>query len=324
MNFKLKIICFILIVFIGCKEDQKHFFNHKLHIDNGATCDICHADVPTLEKAEMPTAETCLACHEDMDKEKPENKRISYYVSKLKDAKWDTYSHLKDDIKFSHKTHLSQELKCEQCHNGILENTKITKKQAPTQYTCLNCHLSLRGRKAKAISSEVKQTSEIAALTSFARNDLLDCVTCHKTIRDNEKPENHNKNWIKVHGKNVRAIHELSNKHNMTACSLCHEESKCMTCHKDTKPANHNLFFKQRGHSIQAGIDRSNCLICHETSYCEQCHQTGGATPNSHKGDWALLDHTQLSTNCADCHGATNSIALRQNGCITCHKIVAP
>lgn len=251
-------------------------FSHKNHAgEQQLECDGCHPTALTGDKAGMPPLAICQNCH---DSDEDTLKKLKPFMVKDQPV-WTTVTAINPDVNFSHKKHVDKQLKCVDCHKGIMESKGISTQVRVDKDTCLACHAT------KKVSVE--------------------CKTCHQTIAQSWKPPTHNAAWNRSHGQVVRTDRQMpySNR-----CSLCHQDSACAKCHQDEPPQNHNDQWRERTHGIVAGMDREKCAVCHKADYCDRCHQS--TTPKSHRAGWG----EPRNRHCLTCH-----TSLSAEGCFTCH-----
>jgi hypothetical protein len=263
-------------------ENRPLAFNHAIHVKEGLECTDCHAGAADTDEPEMPGAAQCQLCHENLDKEKPPEKRVATLFS---DGKFRAQhaTHLSAELSFSHKAHVGRNTECSACHRGIETNERIGSEMRIGMDACTACHAA-------------KGTVQAGA---------QECATCHKEIRKDAKPQSHEHSWKKMHGQTVRG----SSAATADRCSLCHTESTCASCHMATPPESHDNFWRLRGHGIAAEVDRVTCAACHRPDSCERCH--ADTPPMSHAGQWG----SPRDTHCLSCH-----FPLQGNNCVVCHR----
>lgn len=290
-------------------EDDGLAFSHRLHFqDEGLDCIVCHSTYDSADDPGMPTLAQCMLCHEDIDAEKPPERRIetlfegeAYLAHRV--------SALSDEIVFSHAAHAIDESLCGTCHEGIEESERLEERVAVSMDECSACHVNL------SIENE--------------------CSTCHAEIREDRPPSTHHLAWDQVHGHVFRAGSRLT----VNRCDLCHMEQDCNSCHLEVPPDNHTNHWRRRGHGITARMDRQNCFVCHRTDSCDACHReveplNHGATWGSPMNRHCLSCHiATMDAGCFVCHSGTPSHALGAPqppdhapgmNCLQCHGISAP
>lgn len=268
------------MVFDALGEGEQPFaFSHKRHVvDESIDCGDCHLNWDSEDEPGMPALAQCQLCHKKIDAEKPEDRR----VTALFDGK--TYrgaraSDLPDEVVFSHLKHVTTPEACGDCHHGIVENEQVDASVGVTMDDCMRCHAQ------KQVANE--------------------CATCHREVGPDWKPGTHAHQWLRLHGKAVRAQGDAV----ADRCDLCHAQSTCTTCHQDVLPESHNHFFRRRGHGLIARMDRETCAACHRADSCDRCHSE--VLPQNHTGQFGM----PRNMHCVRCH-----VPLQASDCFTCHK----
>ena len=277
-----------LAALVGCmvlgRGEHGLAFSHRLHVvEEGLECQNCHEDLAFAADPGMPSVDTCLLCHEEIDEEKAPERRVETLFDEAGEFRARRVSALGDEVVFDHLRHVAAEVECGACHAGIEDNERLGAGVAVAMDDCRACH------------AEREQPNE--------------CATCHSVIASDWQPESHHHNWKKLHGKVVRS--RLAGPTN--SCALCHEPSRCVDCHLDEPPDSHNNAWRLRTHAIAARMDRQTCAACHEPASCDRCHAE--VLPRSHTGLWGgsknvhcLTCHFPLKANgCVACHKGTPS-----------------
>jgi hypothetical protein len=266
---------------IGGKEVHGSDFPHRVHVDDeGLDCIDCHPGAEDQDEAGMPVLAQCRLCHEETEEATTAEQVIDrlYAADAIASSR---LSALPDETIFSHVKHVATGMECAACHGEIGASDFVTSSSSPHvgMDDCMRCH--------------AKQS---------APNE---CATCHSVIGKDWMPASHEHAWIESHGQVALAGRD----HAVDRCELCHQDSSCQACHQDMRPRSHNNYWRQRGHSVEAKMDRASCLVCHRTDYCDRCHRE--VQPASHAGSWG----SPMSTHCFSCH-----MPLSDNGCIVCHR----
>jgi hypothetical protein len=274
--------CALMELFRSAAPDRR--FSHNVHLEKGLECKSCHTSFDKKPEAGMPVLKQCMLCHEGIDEQAPEEKRLATIYGP--GPKWSQVTRLSPEIRFSHKTHHEAKLICSDCHRGIEAGHAVTASDRVSKDACMSCHAQRR------LSN--------------------DCAFCHLEVRTDTPPPGHRLNWTQAHGGVVRAGHSLPYDNR---CSLCHAESSCATCHQDQAPRDHTNFWRIQAHGVSAGVDRSRCVVCHRTDFCDRCHRE--SSPRNHTATWGsprdnhcMTCHAPLTTQgCAMCHKGTPSHA---------------
>jgi hypothetical protein len=260
--------------------DEPLTFSHSRHLEEGLECADCHADYEAQDEPRPVAAGQCALCHEELDKDKPPERQVAslFAGGAFAGAR---VTAMTGDVIFSHSTHVSSGLACNACHEGIEQSEAVDDTLFVSMERCVSCH-------------------ERAGMP-----DGTQCAVCHRVLDTEHPPANHDQAWHRLHGQTARA--DLPGAAN--DCRLCHTDQTCVTCHQDEKPASHNAFWHNRGHGIEAAMDRDSCFVCHRSDSCIRCHEEN--QPLSHKGAWS----STLETHCLSCH-----IPVQSESCFTCHK----
>ncbi|MFY9341816.1 MAG: cytochrome c3 family protein [Planctomycetota bacterium] len=297
--------CALMSVFGGAPP---YGFSHARHAQEGLECADCHNAWNTADDPGMPAKGGCMLCHEELDKQKPPERRVEvlYDGDVYKAAR---VSELGDEVIFSHRQHATKPIECQTCHQGIATNDAVGVSLAVGMRDCQTCHRE--------------------------QNVANECATCHQTQRIDVAPSSHAFHWKKVHGATARMRSDAT----VNDCAMCHQESSCRQCHEAEAPDNHGEYFRRRGHGLHARMDRQNCAACHRADSCDECHRD--TRPVSHVGAFGgarsnhcVGCHLPLQTNeCATCHKGTPSHDLAPRvppshapgmNCRQCHGIGQP
>ncbi len=293
------ILAALAVFLVGCDSDESNHrdlkFNLKAHVeDRHMDCVDCHPGVETEDDPGWPDMETvCLGCHRKKDKDlqgkgSPYSEKCLYCHSPRTDQPLSEQKVVlgfgkSEDLEMPHGKHFQADIECADCHGEIagVESFLSCGEIRPTAEDCLSCHEK--------------------------KGESTDCATCHKTRDLTMTPDNHKINWIGRHG--VESMLTRKDEHGKN-CSTCHTGTECMDCHTQEEPRSHTNFWRQRGHGLEAGIDREKCLVCHRQDSCVRCHTE--TAPRSHKGAWKA-DH------CGACH-LQSSFTPENNTCAVCHR----
>ncbi|MCB9058251.1 MAG: hypothetical protein H6627_06770 [Calditrichae bacterium] len=261
-------------------------FSHQIHVtDQEIACLDCHegaADSETGSDNLMPEKSVCMDCHESDEIAGFEN------IAPITD-----YSQ-----KFSHKLHLDNDVKCENCHVNIAQKETSLPKALPVMNDCQSCHEN------KMVASE-------------------NCMTCHME-NENLKPVSHTLDFLHNHALLARAdAKEMSANMN---CASCHTTQYCQDCHegenldRTTHPLNYEFT-----HALDAINKQNNCTTCHtDRQFCNDCHRDNNVLPHTHTAGWvnnfpndggrhAVEGRNDLEA-CASCHENNAQIT-----CQPCH-----
>jgi len=123
-------------------------FNHRIHADNGLTCDVCHQYVFEKSFAGIPRAELCMGCHSGDIAQNPAAKPyielIRQHAAAGTEIPWVRLYNLPHHVYYSHRRHTTiAGLACPTCHGGIGQSERPPEypvAQTLTMDNCVNCH----------------------------------------------------------------------------------------------------------------------------------------------------------------------------------------
>jgi hypothetical protein len=301
--------------------------NHALHQERELECGDCH-DPDETGTPTLPKVETCFECHEDLAEE---NERVNAYFDAVRQPDG-TYLFERPaytpDLIVNHPGHAQYEVACADCHGPPTEEAFARPTVLDLKRTCLDCHRQ--------------------------RGASVDCATCHREIRKEQRPPDHDAAFLRVHGAKAPEGWQVGAP---SLCAQCHEVPQdCNSCHRETKPASHRAagFRLHHGTGDTDAHDQPfaevSCSLCHEELSCVRCHQT--TKPRNHTvsferrlhGIHAAVERQSCRTchqqdMCNRCHQETRPVSHRgifgsgaqahclgchdplpANGCYTCHK----
>ncbi len=155
---------------VGAAAPQPIPFSHAVHAGGlGLDCRFCHAAVERTAEAGMPTAETCLGCHDRVW-------NVTAQFAPLRTAReldqpvaWASVHRLPDHVRFDHAAHLTAGLGCATCHGDVAAMPRTVKAETLSMGWCLDCHRQTQTRDAGRFRHA---GIELSSLTR--------CSTCHR------------------------------------------------------------------------------------------------------------------------------------------------
>ncbi|MEK7703820.1 MAG: cytochrome c3 family protein [Myxococcota bacterium] len=231
----------------------------------------------------------------------------------------------RDELIFSHKTHVDNSVECATCHAGVKEASDTAKSLLPKEAACLDCHekpdnCAMCHKDVAQAKARPEHHSELG-FSHQAHMERVgdDCATCHVGIAD-----------MTVVPVAVPA---------MDVCLQCHNhatdyaEARCQHCHPDMRamPLRAVAEFDHGGnwldrHGMMARVQGAQCTQCHAQSMCADCHsKTAPAAPTRifpeqveraliHRGDWISSHPMEARAEgqmCLRCH--------QTSYCSSCH-----
>lgn len=133
-------------------------FNHRRHTEQlKLACQLCHQDAATGAHAGLPSAQTCVMCHQVRQGTTPEAARLTVLLTRGDPLRFNKLFHLPPYVYFTHRRHVGiAKLPCEKCHGAIAHTERPPERPLVglRMKMCLDCH-QLAGQS-------------------------VDCVACHR------------------------------------------------------------------------------------------------------------------------------------------------
>ncbi len=144
---------------VGYAPVQPVPFSHALHAGQlGLDCRYCHSNVDTSGHANVPTAQTCMNCHNQVKTDSPLLAAVRESHETGAPLPWVRIHQLPDHAYFNHAIHVNRGVSCVECHGNIHEMEVVTHTQPLSMSWCLDCH--------RNPEMHVRETSDIYNLAS--------------------------------------------------------------------------------------------------------------------------------------------------------------
>jgi hypothetical protein len=180
---------------VGYTPEQPVPFSHKIHVGQlGMDCTYCHAAVFESPQANVPSAQTCMNCH---NPSKANVKGASPLLSPIRNSydtgkpvEWKRVHKLPEYAYFNHSVHVNKGVSCVSCHGQVNEMRVVAHDKPLTMGWCLQCH--------NDPMLQLRPVSEVTNLTwapgagqshneigAAIKNDLqvkppMNCQGCHR------------------------------------------------------------------------------------------------------------------------------------------------
>lgn len=143
----------------------------KLKID----CLYCHYGASRSDVAGVPPVSVCMNCHNAVRKAagatepNPEiSKLVAAWETRLSSApkavEWNRIHDLPDFVHFSHKVHVANDIRCQECHGPVQDMARVRQASSLSMGWCVNCH---------------RQERTVAPTHWKRTGGPLDCAACH-------------------------------------------------------------------------------------------------------------------------------------------------
>lgn len=130
---------------VGYQPLQPVPFSHALHVGElGMDCRFCHSAVEVAAHSNLPTAQTCMACHQQVKATSPrlEAVRAAWNGGNADGppVRWTRVHQLPDYVYFNHAAHVNRGVSCYSCHGAVNEMSVVFQSEPQSMKWCLDCH----------------------------------------------------------------------------------------------------------------------------------------------------------------------------------------
>lgn len=170
----------------GYTPAQPIAYSHAVHA--GAMkvpCLYCHYGAERGRYAGIPSAQICMNCHTQVQKDNPEIAKVKRALAEGKPIEWVRIHRLPDFATFDHSIHVKRGVACQTCHGPIETEGRVTQQAPLTMGWCLDCHRRSwpKAREKEAVAALNAPADENAYPPGEApmtrANRLTDCAVCH-------------------------------------------------------------------------------------------------------------------------------------------------
>ncbi len=126
---------------VGYQPVQPVPFDHSLHAGQlGLDCRYCHSNVDQSGFANIPAAQTCMNCHQQVKPQSPLLAVVRASYETGDPVPWVQVHQLPDYVYFNHAIHVNRGIGCVECHGKINTMPVVYHAESLAMKFCLNCH----------------------------------------------------------------------------------------------------------------------------------------------------------------------------------------
>jgi hypothetical protein len=126
---------------VGYQPIQPVHFSHAIHAGQlGLDCRYCHSAVEKSWYSNIPTASTCMNCHNQVLKDSPKLELVRESFQTGKPIPWIQIHKTPDYVYFNHSVHVNRGVSCVHCHGRIDQMDEVRHEKPFTMTFCLDCH----------------------------------------------------------------------------------------------------------------------------------------------------------------------------------------
>ncbi len=126
---------------VGYAPVQPVPFSHALHAGQlGLDCRYCHSNVEKSGHSNVPTAQTCMNCHNQIKTDSPLLAPVRESYASGNPVPWVKIHQAPDYVYFNHSVHVARGVSCVECHGKINEMEVVAHDKPLSMGWCLDCH----------------------------------------------------------------------------------------------------------------------------------------------------------------------------------------
>jgi hypothetical protein len=126
---------------VGYQPVQPVAFQHDIHVGQlGLDCRYCHSYVEVSGHSNVPTTQTCMNCHRDIQKDNPKLQPVRDSWATGQPIAWVKIHNLPDYAYFNHSAHVNRGVSCVSCHGKVNEMSVVYQHEPQSMGWCLQCH----------------------------------------------------------------------------------------------------------------------------------------------------------------------------------------
>jgi hypothetical protein len=126
---------------VGYEPIQPVPFSHAVHAGQlGIDCRYCHSTVEKSWFSNIPSASTCMNCHNQVLKDDPRLALVRDSATNNVPIHWVQIHRMPDYVFFNHSVHVRRGIGCVECHGRVDEMDEVRHAKSLTMGFCLTCH----------------------------------------------------------------------------------------------------------------------------------------------------------------------------------------
>ena len=126
---------------VGYQPIQPVHFSHSIHADQlGLDCRYCHNGVEKSWYSNIPSASTCMNCHNQVLPADPRLALVRESFQTGKPIAWVQVHKVPDYVFFNHSVHVNRGISCVECHGQINKMDEVYHAKPLSMTFCLDCH----------------------------------------------------------------------------------------------------------------------------------------------------------------------------------------
>lgn len=181
---------------VGYEPIQPVPFSHAVHVEQlGMDCRYCHTTVEKSWFSCIPSASTCMNCHNQVLKDDPRLALARESATNGVPIDWVQIHRMPGYVYFNHAVHVRRGISCVECHGRIDQMDEVRHAKPFTMEFCLNCHrdpaafirpestvtdLGWQWSTNAAVAGEMQATNGAVLVRRWHVQSLQNCSACHR------------------------------------------------------------------------------------------------------------------------------------------------
>jgi formate-dependent nitrite reductase cytochrome c552 subunit len=181
---------------VGYEPIQPVPFSHAEHAGQlGIDCRYCHSTVEKSWFSNIPSASTCMNCHNQVLKDDPRLALVRESAANGVPIPWVQIHRVPDYVYFNHSVHVRRGISCVECHGRVDQMDEVRHAQSLTMAFCLDCHrdpaafirpenkvtdLGWEWSTNAAVAAEMQATNGAQFVHDWRVQSLANCSACHR------------------------------------------------------------------------------------------------------------------------------------------------
>ena len=181
---------------VGYEPIQPVPFSHAVHAEQlGIDCRYCHSTVEKSWFSNIPSASTCMNCHNQVLKDDPRLALVRESATNNVPIHWVQIHRVPDYVYFNHSVHVRRGISCVECHGRVDEMDEVRHAKSLTMGFCLDCHrdpaafirpenkvtdLGWQWSTNANIAAEMQMTNGVRFVRDWRVQSLDNCSACHR------------------------------------------------------------------------------------------------------------------------------------------------
>lgn len=126
---------------VGYAPTQPVAFSHAIHVDQvGMDCRYCHTSVTKSEHSMVPSTQTCMNCHSQIQTQSEKLAPIRESYASGRPVNWVRIHKTPDYVFFNHAAHVNRGVSCVHCHGRVDQMEVVSHAEPLSMGFCLDCH----------------------------------------------------------------------------------------------------------------------------------------------------------------------------------------